>query len=198
MMFVSCPGNDHSLPLPPPKDDLSNQSASTHPGPSPSHPGHSPSHSGPAPLPSSESSPFPTDDDDLLSGDLGALYSAIDDIFDATIRNSTEVAPGLDDAKATPPRSPPRERKDASNMHTVIAIADSALVHQAPKPFPRTRSQTKLKPSTGEQSSQEVNGHGHEMRIMGIEELSKNYSKLQLELQELRKEVEISRELDGE
>lgn len=190
MAFVR-PGNP-SPPVPPPKDPLLKHS--THPGPAP--PSHA--HSGPAPLPSNHNSLFPVEDD-LLGGDLGALYSAIDDTFDATIRSSDEAAPGLNDVKTTP-KSPPRDRrKDLSSTHS--GNADSASVPQAPKPFPRARSQTELKPSNGDQSSREVNGHGDNpgssVRIMSIEELSKNYSQLQLELQELRREVEISRELDG-
>lgn len=177
---------------------------STHPSHTPSHPSHTPTHhSGPAPLPSSQTPSFPPDDNaDLLSDDLGALYSAIDDIFDATIRSTAELATGLDVKTTTPKSSPKERRKDFSNART--ESADAAKVTPAPKPFPRTRSQTELKPSTSE-SSKEVNSHGNGhgnghggTRVMGFEELSNNYSKLQLEVQELRKELAISRELEGE
>ena len=158
-------------------------------------------HTGPAPLPDEASSPL---SEEVLGGDLDALYSAIDDIFDATIR---EVLPGSGDAKPTPKsppkahKSPPRERQKEVPAPTVGASSANTPHTQAPKPFPRTRSQTELKP-TGERSSKEVNGyHGdakEDVRIMGFEELSMNYSKLQLEVQELRKELETSRELEGE
>lgn len=51
------------------------------------------------------------------------------------------------------------------------------------------------------QSSREVNGYHGDVRkdrILGFEELSMNYSKLQLEVQELRKELQTSRELEVE
>jgi hypothetical protein len=152
-------------------------------------PDPAPSHPGPTPNPSDDT-PIPIED--ILGEDLSTLYSAIDSIFDATISNST-----ISDLDITAsPKLPLREK----DMTPPIRSKNENVAQVAPpKPFPRTRSQTELKP-TSEQSSREVNsnhGDGKKDRIFGVEELSMNYSKLQLEVQELKKELQISRELEG-
>lgn len=89
---------------------------------------------------------------------------------------------------------------------------------QPPKPFPRTKSQTELTPTGGQgyrevrgQESREVGGQGRDSgggdsavpsgpvreRDKAFEELSKNYTKLCLEVQELKKEFHNTKEIEG-
>ena len=178
---------------------------------------------GPAPNTSAHD-PKKTEDYDLEN--LEMLYSAIDNIFDATMKSAdSAVHPPTDpQTSAKPSREQQVENpvyipttragvaESACENPTYIpttraSVAESALsTSQAPpKPLPRTKSQTEIagmasggqKRGSGEVKSQEGSGRRGDDRILAFEELSKNYAQLQLEVQKLKKEIHNNRELEG-
>ena len=150
--------------------------------------------------------PPPPGNDFLTDNDLGAVYSAIDDIVDNTIkksaksgRKSAELAKSDGSGSSITAQERRIERTDLP----------SVPAPQPPKPLPRNKSHTELKsqagaPPAGGQgsSSREVKDHNSCVifdgdKRVGVEELYKNYSKLQLEVQELKKELQSAIENEG-
>ncbi len=147
---------------------------------------------------------------------LEMLYSAIDDIFDATVKNANS---------AVPPKGPPvdpktlakptREQQVENPVYIPTTRASIAEAphhyhhHHTPKPLPRTKSQTEIveieKVQQQQQQQQRGGGSGEVRgreglggdRILAFEELSKNYAQLQLEVQHLKKELINAKELEG-
>lgn len=140
------------------------------------------------------------------------MYSAIDHLFESTI--------GKDAGSGNYYSSTPEEsisNKNTGDTATTQSADTNAAPQQPPKPFPRTKSQTELKPETRSQRFIEVVKTGSQngdtcvpkLRrratsnevMMGeeerIEKLTSDYAKLEIEVRKLKKELRNTREISG-
>ena len=183
---------------------------------SPSHTSNHTPHSVPSQDPPENPDPpgprQKTSESDLENLEL--LYSAIDDIFDSTIKNADSAVEGVKSPTESQTSAKPAKEQLVDNpayiptarMSQTDPVSPPPQPSSAPPiPLPRTRSSTEIiaTPSNTQQQQESAEVKGQEApsqdhRILAFEELSKNYAQLQLEVQKLKKEIQNNRELEGE
>ena len=147
---------------------------------------------------------FDTELDDLTT----AMYSAIDDLLESTAETTPNNTDDFGSRHDNVETSLPTKKSSHDQDKLCKKTSDKLPASLPPKPLPRYKTLPEFTSQGDSQKSREVNDEGivesrdscsAERRkqgagVLAVEELSKNYALLQLEVQQLKRDLYKARE----